>query len=202
MMVRVTQAHIDAREDSILEAALALFARKGIERTTMQDIATEAGLSAGAIYRYYPGKEKLLEAVFKYCIFEQHATFAAQASGALSPLAALIEIGRHVVMKPMDDPMRALDVELTLAAKRDPDGVGVGRRAMRQAILDGVEATLEDARRIGEIPESVAVRPLALGLIALVAGIHILQAEMGEEVDGEAAFNAVSELVSKALTAS
>ena len=202
MMVRVTQAHIDAREDSIVESALGLFARKGIERTTMQEIATDAGLSAGAIYRYFPGKEKLLEAVFEHCIDEQRAVFAAHASGAISPLKALIGIGRYVVTESLGDPMRALDVELTLAAKRDPDGVGVGRRAMRQAILDGVEATLEDSRRIGEIPESVAVRPLALGLIALVAGLHVLQAEMGDEVDGEAAFNAVSELVSKALTGS
>lgn len=199
MMVRVTQAHIDAREDSIVDAALSLFARKGIEQTTVQEIATEAGLSAGAIYRYFPGKEKLLEAVFQHCILEQRAVFAAQVTETLSPMAALIEIGRQVVTKPQDDPMRALDVELTLAAKRDPDGVGVGRRAMRNAILEGVEATLDAARSVGEIPESVAVRPLALGLIALVAGIHILQAEMGDEIDGEAAFNAVSELVIRAL---
>lgn len=199
MMVRVTQAHIDAREDSIVDAALSLFARKGIEQTTVQEIATEAGLSAGAIYRYFPGKEKLLEAVFQHCILEQRAVFAAQVTETLSPMAALIEIGRQVVTKPQDDPMRALDVELTLAAKRDPDGVGVGRRAMRNAILEGVEATLDAARSGGEIPESVAVRPLALGLIALVAGIHILQAEMGDEIDGEAAFNAVSELVIRAL---
>ena len=199
MMVRVTQAHIDAREDSIVDAALSLFARKGIEQTTVQEIATEAGLSAGAIYRYFPGKEKLLEAVFQHCILEQRAVFAAQVTETLSPMAALIEIGRQVVTKPQDDPMRALDVELTLAAKRDPDGVGVGRRAMRNAILEGVEATLDAARSVGEIPESVAVRPLALGLIALVAGIHILQAEMGDEIDGEAAFTAVSELVIRAL---
>ena len=199
MMVRVTQAHIDAREDSIVDAALSLFARKGIEQTTVQEIATEAGLSAGAIYRYFPGKEKLLEAVFQHCILEQRAVFAAQVTETLSPMAALIEIGRQVVTKPQDDPMRALDVELTLAAKRDPDGVGVGRRAMRSAILEGVEATLDAARSVGEIPESVAVRPLALGLIALVAGIHILQAEMGDEIDGEAAFTAVSELVIRAL---
>ena len=42
-MVRVTQAHIDAREDSIVEAALVLFARKGIERTTVQEIAAVKG---------------------------------------------------------------------------------------------------------------------------------------------------------------
>ena len=143
MMVRVTQAHIDAREDSIVESALGLFARKGSERTTMQDIATDAGLSAGAIYRYFPGKEKLLEAVFEHCIDEQRAVFAAHASGAISPLKALIGIGRYVVTESLGDPMRALDVEITLAAKRDPD-------AMRAALIRCVVGLLRFVPKAGK----------------------------------------------------
>ena len=201
-MVRVTQAHIDAREDSIVESALMLFARKGIEKTTVQEIAAAADLSAGAIYRYFSSKEKLLEAVFVHCIAHHREVFESEARNAASPLAALIDIGRHAVNEPADDPMRALDVELTLAAKRDPQGVGVGRRAMRTAITDQVEQGLLRAREAGEIPESVAIHPLAVGLMALVAGIHVLQAELGDQVDGEAAFNAVSDLVSKGLHSS
>jgi AcrR family transcriptional regulator len=200
-MVRVTQAHIDAREDSIVESALILFARKGIEKTTVQEIAAAADLSAGAIYRYFPSKEKLLEAVFGHCILHQREVFESEGRNPASPLAALIDIGRHAVNEPADDPMRALDVELTLACKRDPEGVGVGRRAMRTVITEQVEQSLQRARDAGEIPESVAIRPLAVGLMALVAGIHVLQAELGDQVDGEAAFDAVSDLVSKGLLA-
>jgi len=44
--------------ERILEAALALFAEKGYEATTMRDIAKEAGASLGLAYRYYASKEE------------------------------------------------------------------------------------------------------------------------------------------------
>ena len=64
-MARLTQAHVDARTGDILAAAVALFASRGIEKTTMADVAAEAGISTGAIYRYFPGKEALLAAGFE-----------------------------------------------------------------------------------------------------------------------------------------
>src|SRR3990170_8142214 len=62
-MSRVPEAHVEARRNQIVDAAWACFARKGYHQTTMQDIATEAGISAGAIYRYYPSKEGVLKAI-------------------------------------------------------------------------------------------------------------------------------------------
>jgi AcrR family transcriptional regulator len=44
----------------ILEAALALFARKGYEGTTMREIAAEAGCSLGLAYRYFAGKDEMV----------------------------------------------------------------------------------------------------------------------------------------------
>ncbi len=48
-MPKVSQAHLDARRSQILAAAVACFARKGLHRTTMQDIVTQSQLSPGAI---------------------------------------------------------------------------------------------------------------------------------------------------------
>jgi AcrR family transcriptional regulator len=62
-MARVTEAHVEARRDQILSAAWICFARKGYHQITMQEIAEEAGLSAGAIYRYFPGKQAVLLAI-------------------------------------------------------------------------------------------------------------------------------------------
>jgi hypothetical protein len=39
------------------------FAREGFHRTTMQDIVAQTGLSAGAIYRYFPAKEDIVAAI-------------------------------------------------------------------------------------------------------------------------------------------
>ena len=46
-------------QEHILEVALALFAKKGYEATTMRDIAGGAGVSSGLAYRYYASKEDL-----------------------------------------------------------------------------------------------------------------------------------------------
>jgi AcrR family transcriptional regulator len=48
-----TRAHI-------LEAALALFRKHGFEKTTMRDIAQEAGVALGAAYYYFDSKDALV----------------------------------------------------------------------------------------------------------------------------------------------
>ncbi len=47
----------------IAEAALAVFARRGFQATTMAEIGREARVSTGNIYRYYENKETLFDAL-------------------------------------------------------------------------------------------------------------------------------------------
>jgi AcrR family transcriptional regulator len=53
------------RQMQIIEAALQLIARHGSHNVSIQSVATEAGLSKGAILHYFPTKEELFAAVFK-----------------------------------------------------------------------------------------------------------------------------------------
>ncbi|MFE5797765.1 TetR/AcrR family transcriptional regulator [Streptomyces sp. NPDC056503] len=62
-MARVTQEHLDARRRQILDGAARCFARNGFHATSMQDVLTEAGLSAGAVYRYFRSKDELIQAI-------------------------------------------------------------------------------------------------------------------------------------------
>jgi AcrR family transcriptional regulator len=62
-MPRVSQEHLDARRRQILNAARRRFAIDGFHATSMQDVLTEAELSAGAVYRYFPSKESIIEAI-------------------------------------------------------------------------------------------------------------------------------------------
>ena len=61
--------------ESILMAALRLFSRNGYEGTSMRDIAGEVGISQGAIYKHFAGKDALLEAICT-CMEEDDATYA------------------------------------------------------------------------------------------------------------------------------
>lgn len=47
----------------ILDAAIASFARGGFHATSMQAVCAEAGMSPGALYRYFPSKDAIIEAI-------------------------------------------------------------------------------------------------------------------------------------------
>jgi len=57
---------IKQKREAILLAAVRVFARKGLHRATMQEIAEEAGIGKGTIYEYFRSKEELFSAVFRY----------------------------------------------------------------------------------------------------------------------------------------
>lgn len=51
-------------KDTLMQAAVRLFAAKGIDGTTTREIAAAAGVTEGAIYRHFVGKEALVEEIF------------------------------------------------------------------------------------------------------------------------------------------
>ncbi len=60
MAKRRTQADkSDASTRKVLKAALSLFARQGFRATTMRQIARRSGLSVGALYHHFGGKEEI-----------------------------------------------------------------------------------------------------------------------------------------------
>jgi AcrR family transcriptional regulator len=61
----------------LLDAGLRLMAERGIESSTLDEIAESAGFTKGAIYRQFPSK-----AAFILSLFEQYAAVARAGSGA------------------------------------------------------------------------------------------------------------------------
>ncbi len=53
----------DLSREAILRAAEALIQKWGIHKTTLEDVAREAGKGKSAIYYHFPNKEALIEAV-------------------------------------------------------------------------------------------------------------------------------------------
>lgn len=59
-MPRVSADHLEARRDEIVRAALRRFAEDGFHATSVRDVISECGLSAGAVYSYFPSKAELV----------------------------------------------------------------------------------------------------------------------------------------------
>jgi AcrR family transcriptional regulator len=86
-MPKVTEEHRLARQDEIIEAALRAFRHKGFQATSMAEIIAESGLSAGAIYGYFPSKAEIVQAV------------ATRIVGA-----RIIDLGNLAALDPMPEP--------------------------------------------------------------------------------------------------
>lgn len=55
---------IEDKKEAIMEAALELFAERGFHGTAVPAIADKAQVAAGTIYRYFEGKEALVNALY------------------------------------------------------------------------------------------------------------------------------------------
>lgn len=77
-MPKISDEQRQVRRDQILAAAWRCFARNGIHATSMEEIIREAGLSAGAVYLYYKGKDELILAAIE--------TYMGTLRGLLLPL--------------------------------------------------------------------------------------------------------------------
>jgi len=79
----------DATRRHLLERALALFQDKGVDATTMRDIAAAAGLSLGAAYYYFPSKEALIFAFYEDNQAEHEAVLAGATGSVRERLGAV-----------------------------------------------------------------------------------------------------------------
>lgn len=99
---RVSHEHLEARRRQILDAARRCFSANGFHATSMQDVFAECGLSAGAVYRYFAGKEDLIAAIAEDAIASVRASFEGDGDDDLSifelierALDAVDERARH-----------------------------------------------------------------------------------------------------------
>jgi len=58
----------DLKRQEILKAASKVFAKRGFQKTLMEDVAGQAGIGKGTIYRYFPGKEDLYFSILDQAI--------------------------------------------------------------------------------------------------------------------------------------
>ncbi|MFN0093677.1 MAG: TetR/AcrR family transcriptional regulator [Dehalococcoidia bacterium] len=187
-MSRVTEAHVEARRTAILEAAQSLFSRKGVFSATMAEIAEEAGLSAGALYRYFPNKEALAEACMDTSLDQMLQQWQQTAASAGDPLAAF-----HAVAAMSFDELKQagakdmtrLWTERHLAASRtdDPD-LKAHEHETHTRVVGGLAAVLRAAADAGQLPPPLDPVLIAQALFAFYLGVRQLQM-VGELEDGD-----------------
>ena len=75
---------VDARQ-RIVEATYVCVARRGMAKTTVEDVAREAGLSRATVYRAFPGgRDELIDATVSWAVFDFFAKLYERIQGAAS----------------------------------------------------------------------------------------------------------------------
>lgn len=202
-MSRVTQAHVDARTDSIRDAAVKLFIERGVDRVTMQEVASEAGLSAGAIYRYFPNKQTLLRDVFTHCTEMGEKAYAA-AEGASSPLEALQIIGRTIWDRMVTEDGRretAVAFETALEDYRSSAELQAERREFLSHKFDNLELLVREGQKGGQIDPTLDPTAVAMMLPAVAVGMQFFTMTDSHEVEPDAVLNLLLHLLARGAAA-
>jgi AcrR family transcriptional regulator len=83
------RALVQRRRDQIIDAAVELFSHQGFYRTTVQEIASKAGISTGLIYHYARTKEDILLLTLLSVLQSYRAEIPEALEGLTDPLERL-----------------------------------------------------------------------------------------------------------------
>ncbi len=81
----------------IIDAALAAFAARGFEATTMVDVAQQLQMTGPALYHYFRTKDELLVACIEQLLDGLHADLSAAAAGEAAPRERMARVVRAQV---------------------------------------------------------------------------------------------------------
>lgn len=166
------------RRKQILDAALAVFSRKGYGGATIPDIAREGGMAVGTIYNYYPSKREILVSVLASRVLSEPFLRLMEQSSELDDKAffrSLIEDRLTLLTENADRFLFMLG-----EAYRDQDLRRQWARGVVQPALRQTE------QRVGSRIESGAFRPMnarvtARALAGMAIGFAVLAMIEGEE---------------------
>jgi len=163
----------DARRnyERLLAAAGEAFAERGADDVSLEEIARRAGVGIGTLYRHFPTRQALLEAVYRDQVDALGAR-AAELAQSDSPAAALAEWVTALVT--FGKAKRSLTTALLEVLDRDSELLSSSRDVLRGA----TDELLERAQRAGVARTDVR----GTDVMRLAHGVS-MTADLGQDPD-------------------
>lgn len=161
------------RRSRILDAAERCFVRSGFHRTTMQDVAAEAGMSPGNLYRYFRSKDAMAVGLAERDRARVNADFAAL-TNAEDFVGSFAALGRkHFEDEPRD--RAVLCLEIWAEATRNQTFAAVTEEFDRD-VIGRMSSLFGLAQERGDIPAHVDPEALAVVIVTLGDGLFVRRA--------------------------
>jgi AcrR family transcriptional regulator len=170
-MAVVARQSAEARRESILDAALIEFAKRGLHGTSTEDIAKRAGISQPYVFRLFGSKKKLFAETCARCMRELREQMEEAAAG-LSGEEALEAMGQAYRSILEADPNR-LQLQMHMyAAAQDPE--------IREAARAGFGDLYTTFERVSGADPQRLTRFFAVGmLINVIASMGLRDSGLG-----------------------
>ena len=173
-MVRRTKQDALATRTSLLDAAERLFLRKGVSRTSLNDIALEAGATRGAIYWHFKDKADLFNAMMDRVTLPLEAAFEPIGPPGGDPLPLLRAALLRALRRTASDEQTRRVFEVATQKVEYVDEMSAVRSrhiAVRQKFLDEMQKALRGSARIRGRRLAIPVAVAAHGLHAMIDGL-------------------------------
>lgn len=161
----------DQQIQRILEAAKNCFVRSGFQGASMQQICAECGMSPGALYRYFPSKESIVEAICAADREDDMTCFGAL-KHADSAVEGLVEAAMAHITHTHDKGTAALFAEMRSESNRN-ESVRCTVEGHKNEVAQMFVPLLVDAIERGEIDPAVELPTLLAVIMSVGEGIAI-----------------------------
>jgi TetR/AcrR family transcriptional regulator, repressor for uid operon len=173
MLQDLQDTPVGDRRSRILDAAERCFVQGGFHRTTMQDVAAEAGMSPGNLYRYFPSKDAIVIGLTERDRSNVAKDFTVFDSGG-DFMDAFMQLGRkHFQEEPRAKAIMCL--EIWAESARNPSFSAVCADFER-FIIARLTEVLGQARERGEVAAEVDPEAVARLISTLADGLFVRRA--------------------------
>jgi AcrR family transcriptional regulator len=192
---KISELRRESRREQILDAALECFSENGFHQTGVADIVRRSGMSHGAVYVYFKGKDDIIEALADDR-HQSEANLNAVVRGAKGPiegLHALVRTYAGWLVDPAGAPRRRVGVNgwaEALRSERVHARVIEGIRIPRSMIV----GLVEQAQKMNLVSRDLSADAVARSFIALFQGF-VLQVTWGEDIDVDACVAVVDRML-------
>jgi AcrR family transcriptional regulator len=170
---RATQADRRARtRAALLESAARGLSRYGYGNLVLEQVASDAGYTRGALYHQFRDKQELTLAVFAWILETWDREVGVLVERESEPVAALLALARgHAVFCRRDIARVAVALRLEFSGQDHP----VGREVERAygLLVESCVRLIEAGRAAGTIPSGPPVGVAALAFVGAVEGTVI-----------------------------
>jgi AcrR family transcriptional regulator len=153
-------------QDRLLDAAVRLFAEKGFDGTSVQEIVERAEVTKGAMYHYFKSKDDLLYAIYHELISQQLADLERILAGGLPPA----EMVRAIVVDLVETTTARLASAAVFAQEMHKlaDEPMAALRAQRRRYHESLRDLIADGQKSGAFATVASADTVTLVVFGLI----------------------------------